>query len=141
MFKVPRPFHYLGTVLIVHVLVLSFGGNSLNLFALLRQPVVMTNSRQKQALTGLTAIHAAGVLHGDVAVRNILWNARTKQLLWHDFDRAVIVQRSPLAERCTNVVDGQCTGKRKRKADLTGQFYSERAKARRLLNHHIEIET
>ncbi|ETN45844.1 uncharacterized protein HMPREF1541_00025, partial [Cyphellophora europaea CBS 101466] len=96
LFKVPRLFHYLSTVLIIYMLVLSFSSNSLNLFTLLRQPVTMTNSQQQQALARLEAIHSVGVLHSDVVMRNILWDVWSNKMLWHDFDRAVIVQRSPL---------------------------------------------
>lgn len=142
-FKVSSPFHYLGSVPIVHMLVLSFGGNSLNLFRISRQPVIMTDRRQRQALAGLEAIHAAGVLHGDIAARNILWNARTGQMLWHDFDRATVVQRPPLAERRTNTVNSQSLGTQKRKrtgeSSIPGQFHNERTQARKLLKHHVEI--
>ena len=43
-----------------------------------------------RTLDALRALHAAGLLHGDVALRNAVWRERDGAVLWVDFERAEI---------------------------------------------------
>jgi hypothetical protein len=93
-FDVAPPLHYMGWVPIVHMMVLTFGGYSLNHLRTL--PDATT------AIEGLRAIHGLGVLHRDVARRNMLWNSKEQRMIWHDFGQAKIYGRAPLTEKSAN---------------------------------------
>lgn len=89
--------YYLGTVPIVHMMVMSYAGESM----LYRDGLedgydydadVLLDPDADHARRGLEAIHALGVLHGDVAKRNLL-NYRVQDrdaIVWHDFGEAKI---------------------------------------------------
>ena len=42
------------------------------------------------AVEGIKAMHALGVLHRDVATRNILWNEERGRVMFIDFERSVV---------------------------------------------------
>ena len=128
-FSLSKPLHYIGFVPIVHMMVLSFGGCSLNH---LGRSLTMTEDIQAQAIQGLRAIHATGVLHGDIARRNLLWNSRMQCVVWHDFDAATTPRRSPLAERSGNENMTARNGK-KSVSDPEREFSKEIWKARSVL--------
>ena len=94
-FPLKRPLHYVGIVPISYIIVLSFGGYSTN--HLRTGPVA-----SDMAIEGLRAIHYQGILHGDIARRNMLWNPATQRLIWHDFKSAKIIRPRPLTERSVN---------------------------------------
>ena len=77
------------------MIVLTFGGYSLN-------HVRTLPDADATAIEGLRAIHALGILHGDVARRNMLWDAKEQRVIWHDFGRAKNYRRSPLTEKSVN---------------------------------------
>lgn len=85
MYKVEGELWYAGDVLVTHLMVMSYEGQSL-----LRQRC--PSDHIDQALRGLRAIHDYGVLHRDIALRNILYNAQLKRVVWHDFDRSIITR-------------------------------------------------
>ena len=93
-FDLAHPLYYVGWVPIVHMMVLTFGGYSLNHLRTL--PDATT------AIEGLRAIHGLGVLHRDVARRNMLWNSKEQRVIWHDFGQARIYRRAPLTEKSVN---------------------------------------
>jgi hypothetical protein len=98
-FTLSKPLWYVGSVPIVHLMVLSFAGIALNL---LRGSLQVTDEMCEQAIAGLQVIYATGVLRKDVASRNLAWDERTQQCLWLDFDEARVLRRTPLAERHAN---------------------------------------
>jgi len=83
--------YYMGWVPIVHMMVLTFGGRPLNHLRTL--PDATT------AIDGLRAIHGLGVLHRDVARRNMLWDSKEQKVIWHDFGQSRIHRRIPLTEK------------------------------------------
>ncbi|OAL35138.1 hypothetical protein AYO20_05615 [Fonsecaea nubica] len=92
-YTLDRPLQYAGSVPIVHMMVLSFGGYSLNH---LRTTPATTDT----AIDGLLAIHKLGILHRDVARRNMLWDSMTGRIIWHDFGQAKVYRprlRTPAA--------------------------------------------
>ncbi|KIW85482.1 hypothetical protein Z517_00873 [Fonsecaea pedrosoi CBS 271.37] len=96
-YTLDRPLQYAGSVSIVHLMVLSFGGYSLNH---LRKTPATTDT----AIDGLRAIHKLGILHHDVARRNMLWDPMTGRIIWHDFGQAR-VYRPPLTTPAARSVD------------------------------------
>lgn len=93
-FDLAHPLHYMGWVPIVHMMVLTFGGYSLNHLRTLPDGTT--------AIDGLRAIHELGVLHRDVARRNMLWDSKEQRVIWHDFGQARIYRRTPLTEKSAN---------------------------------------
>ncbi|KAF2647268.1 hypothetical protein K491DRAFT_763783 [Lophiostoma macrostomum CBS 122681] len=80
------PYYCMGIPL-VHMLVLSFGGDSIS------RHIHPDNKIMHKSLADASAkaIHRLGVLHDDLSPRNILWNEQTKSVVIIDFERAQIV--------------------------------------------------
>ncbi|KIW80567.1 hypothetical protein Z517_07183 [Fonsecaea pedrosoi CBS 271.37] len=100
-----QPLSYAGIAPISYLMVLSYGGYSINHMRTV--PVVVD-----AALEGLRAIHRQGILHGDIAPRNILWNASTQQVVWHDFGSAKVNRPPPLGKKSVNPQTVTVLGKR-----------------------------
>ncbi|KIW99707.1 uncharacterized protein Z518_11120 [Rhinocladiella mackenziei CBS 650.93] len=120
-FDLAYPLDYIGVVPIVHIMVLSFGGCSLNN---LRSLPAATDT----AIEGLRAIHGLGILHRDVARRNMLWDSKEQRVIWHDFGRACICRRDPLTEKSVNTRTISLVGKKDRN-DPQREFSKEIRKA------------
>ncbi|KAM4065844.1 kinase [Hirsutella rhossiliensis] len=80
-------------VYVIHMTFMSWGGHGIHLADL--TDTAEQHLREK-ALQSLRAIHAAGVVHQDVRVANMLSNAETNGVMIIDFERASI--RRPLAQ-------------------------------------------
>ena len=88
-----KPFFYDAGVLIVHMMLLSWSGESLD-----------SNQTSKDIgwqlsfsslSKAIKAIHKAGVLHRDIRMPNILWNKVTQKVMVIDFERAEIAKTIP----------------------------------------------
>ena len=51
------------------------------------------------AIDSLRAIHAQGVLHDDVALRNAVWRLSDRTVLWIDFERCTVLDEDLDAEK------------------------------------------
>ena len=103
-----KPYYYRGVELI-HMMFMAWGGRSLGRcgpsLGLIGEDV------SQMAAEGVEAMHALGVLHRDLALRNMLWNEECGRVMFVDFERSVVFetkqkQRQPL---------GVISGNRKRK--------------------------
>lgn len=80
----------------MYVIFLGFEGVSLS-----SKSVIVSIS--EEAIRGIKAIHALGVLHEDVAFQNLLLQPKGHRPVWHDFERAVLVeQKESLGEISLN---------------------------------------
>lgn len=81
-----QSYIYDGICELVHMMFLSFGGQCLARYhdSLIGEQMIQQVKRSFQA------IHHLGVLHRDVAQRNMLWDAKQNQLMIIDFERAEI---------------------------------------------------
>ncbi|PHH81579.1 hypothetical protein CDD83_3540 [Cordyceps sp. RAO-2017] len=94
--SVNRTYYYWFTVDIIHLMFLSWGGESI-------RPADLEDSRAKEredkAVQSLRAIHGAGIVHEDLRSANLLINGKTDDVMIIDFERALILEppRAPLA--------------------------------------------
>lgn len=109
-----KPYYHRG-VQLVHMMFMAWGGKALGgcgqILAHVEQDV------SQMAAEGVEAMHALGVLHRDVATRNMLWNEECGRVMFVDFERSVVFeteqrqrQRQPL---------GMISANRKRKMAVT----------------------
>ena len=109
------PYYHRGVELI-HMMFMAWGGEALGGCRQILAHVEKDVSQM--AAEGMEAMHALGVLHRDVATRNMLWNEECGRVMFVDFERSVVFetgqkQRQPL---------GVISGNRKRKmAVITGE--------------------
>ncbi|TLD04558.1 hypothetical protein E2P81_ATG10610 [Venturia nashicola] len=87
-----RPYYYLGIAQLVHVMFLGYGGAPIDRQGETLDPAD-AGVRAESCVRGLMAIHGQGVLHQDVAVRNILWDSDRAEATFIDFERAKIRKR------------------------------------------------
>ena len=108
------PYYHRGVELI-HMMFMAWGGEALGECSHILGDVEEDVSQM--AAEGMEAMHALGVLHRDVATRNMLWNEECGRVMFVDFERSVVFetgkkQRQPL---------GVISANRKRKmAVITG---------------------
>ncbi|KAM0798172.1 hypothetical protein BDR22DRAFT_860119 [Usnea florida] len=108
------PYYHRGVELI-HMMFMAWGGEALRECREILGHVEKDVSQM--AAEGMEAMHALGVLHRDVATRNMLWNGECGRVMFVDFERSVVFetgqkQRQPL---------GVISANRKRKmAVITG---------------------
>ena len=103
-----KPYYHRGVEL-VHMMLMAWGGNSLSRCG--RSLGMVEEGVSQMAAEGVQAMHALGVLHRDIATRNMLWNEECGGVMFVDFERSVVFetkkkQRQPL---------GMISGNRKRK--------------------------
>ena len=106
------PYYHRGVELI-HMMFMAWGGAALGECSQILGHVEKDVSQM--AAEGMEAMHALGVLHRDVATRNMLWNEERGRVMFVDFERSVVFetgqkQRQPLGEVSAN---------RKRKMPVT----------------------
>ncbi|KAI9762281.1 MAG: hypothetical protein M1840_001425 [Geoglossum simile] len=83
-----NPYHYDVGVRIVHMMFLSWAGDSLyDGGACGDKP-----SLAEEVARSIKAIHRAGVLHRDVRTPNLCWNSEVGQVMVIDFERSEILQ-------------------------------------------------
>ena len=103
-----KPYYYRGVELI-HMMFMAWGGKSLGGCG--RSLTHKEEDISQMAAECVEGMHALGVLHRDVATRNMLWNEECGRVMFVDFERSVVFetkqkQRQPL---------GVISGNRKRK--------------------------
>ena len=59
---------------------------------------------------GIEAIHALGVLHRDVATRNMLWNEECGRVMFVDFERSVVFKTKQKQRRPLGMISGNRKG-------------------------------
>ncbi|TWU70660.1 hypothetical protein ED733_000492 [Metarhizium rileyi] len=91
---VPCSLYYDGIVQIVHLMLMSYTGQSTA--KLIAQWPERRNQIAQKAETCLRAVHKFGVLHSDVIPSNILWDSGNDQVMLIDFERAVVAKREML---------------------------------------------
>ena len=106
------PYYHRGVELI-HMMFMAWGGAALGECSQILGHIEKDVSQM--AAEGMEAMHALGVLHRDVATRNMLWNEECGRVMFVDFERSVVFetgqkQRQPLGEVSAN---------RKRKMPVT----------------------
>ena len=92
------PYYHRGVELI-HMMFMAWGGEALGECGQILGHVEKDVSQM--AAEGMEAMHALGVLHRDVATRNMLWNEECGRVMFVDFERSVVFetgqkQRQPL---------------------------------------------
>ncbi|KAG5996018.1 hypothetical protein E4U43_002929 [Claviceps pusilla] len=106
-----RTYYYDLHVDVVHISFMSYGGICLsNICSQERQPSLL-----EMATESVHAIHREGVIHMDVALRNMLYSAETQHVMLIDFERSEIrprIQRklaplSPNKRRRTEIVSSK----------------------------------
>ena len=50
----------------------------------------LTSTIKDKARASLRELHANGVVHGDPALRNVLWRERDQSVIWVDFELATV---------------------------------------------------
>lgn len=116
-----RKYYYDHRVYIVHLTIMSWGGESLH-EARVRMPTT-----EEQVKRSLHAIHQHGVIHRDVRGPNILFCEETGGVMMIDFERAELLEppRPPLAKMAPNkrlLPDSPCEQKRHKSRRLTKCF-------------------
>ena len=99
-----KPYYHRGVELI-HMMFMAWGGEPLGGCGQILGGVEEDVSQM--AAEGMEAMHALGVLHRDVATRNMLWNEECGRVMFVDFERSVVFetgqkQRQPLGEISAN---------------------------------------
>ncbi|RYN64987.1 hypothetical protein AA0119_g11514 [Alternaria tenuissima] len=93
------PYYYEGICELKHMMFLSYGGKRMD-----KHPAADSKlfvSQQTEA--SVQAVRLLGVLHTDLAKRNMLWEDRTRRMMVIDFERARIVEpRRPLGAVSAN---------------------------------------
>ncbi|KAG4024915.1 hypothetical protein MFRU_090g00020 [Monilinia fructicola] len=87
-----HPYYYEIGVLIVHMMILSWAGERLDKSEAVKdvdQKVLSTMVTQS-----IERIHHAGILHADLRIANILWNAEIRRVILIDFERAELMKGS-----------------------------------------------
>ena len=85
-----EPFYYDAAIRIVHLMLLSWSGERLcdsKVFEGMDSQVWRSD-----LMRGINAMHALGVLHGDIRIPNLLWNEELQRVTIIDFESADIVQ-------------------------------------------------
>ena len=54
-------------------------------------PAILTMKQKKTVMKILECIHRCGVLHGDIATRNILFEPQSSQFYFIDFGNSIVV--------------------------------------------------
>ena len=85
-----KPFYYDTGVRIMHFLLLSWAGKSLDDSK--TAPGIDRQTWAMDLVRAVNAIHGAGVLHQDIRMPNLLWNEETKRVMVIDFEGAEIVK-------------------------------------------------
>jgi len=89
--KLEIPYFYDGGVY-THMLLLSWAGRPLSTF------IKRDNKSAvfEEAKAMLQELHRLKLLHKDPALRNMLWDNRTRRLMWTDLERAKVCNQAPL---------------------------------------------
>ena len=94
-----KPYPYYGVVNLSHMLLLSFGGQTID------ECINLTNQSRllDRARHAMQEMHQLGVLHHDAAPRNVLYNAKDNAVMIIDFERAWLTPvRTALSEISSN---------------------------------------
>ncbi|KAL2174850.1 uncharacterized protein P884DRAFT_263092 [Thermothelomyces heterothallicus CBS 202.75] len=86
--QVGRRYYYDIGVHLVHMMLVSWGGCSLDEVEVSDMAKV-----EREVMQAVRALHPLGVAHTDVRDTNILWNAETEQAMVIDFEQAVLSER------------------------------------------------
>ncbi|RFU31113.1 hypothetical protein B7463_g5223, partial [Scytalidium lignicola] len=97
-----RPYYYDIGVLIVHMMILSWAGQSLDDGKILNR--IDRKMLDVMVTRSIEDIHRAGVLHKDARSANMLWNQETGRVMLIDFERSEILTgfRQALAKSSPN---------------------------------------
>lgn len=100
-----RTYYYGHKVRIIYMMLLAWGGTAMAmggddgpLVAALQQAAGTAGAAEtpdKALDRSVRALHAKGVVHGDVRRENLLWSAETGRLMMIDFERAVLMDPPP----------------------------------------------
>ena len=105
-----EPFYYDTGVRIMHFILLSWAGKSLD-------DGIDRQTWTSDLVRAINAIHGAGVLHQDVRMPNLLWNDETKRVMVIDFERAEIVKAQAVRQALAPISPNR---KRKRAVGAKG---------------------
>ena len=87
-----KPIYYDTGVRIMHLMLLSWAGKCLEDGK--TAPGIDRQTWTSDLVSAINAVHAAGVLHGDIRMPNVLWNEETKRVMVIDFEEAEIVKEA-----------------------------------------------
>ncbi|KAF1816977.1 hypothetical protein P152DRAFT_5307 [Eremomyces bilateralis CBS 781.70] len=93
------PYYYEGIAELDHMMLMSFGGELLSThLAIENRPRILRLVR-----SSIRAVASLGIVHNDLALRNMLWNEETGKVMLIDFERAQFIeQRSALGTISAN---------------------------------------
>ncbi|KAF1809208.1 hypothetical protein P152DRAFT_172672 [Eremomyces bilateralis CBS 781.70] len=99
------PYYYEGIAKLDHMMLMSFGGELLSTH--------LTTENRPRILrlirSSIQAVASLGIVHNDLALRNMLWNEETGKVMLIDFERAQFIEQRPAL--------GTISANRKRKRD------------------------
>jgi len=98
-----------------HILLLYFGGTSLVSKEQLEGKLTRGRELADELQKTLKQIHKAGVLHRDVADRNILWNEEVGRILMIDFERSRLQPLQRKAKKARRAL-GERSGNEERRS-------------------------
>jgi tRNA A-37 threonylcarbamoyl transferase component Bud32 len=114
-----HPYYYDIGVLIVHMMILSWAGERLD-----KSKISRGVDRKRLGIMvtqSIEEIHHTGVLHADLRIANMLWNAETERVMLIDFERSemmagfrqgLLIPTSPNRERKRRLTEEQALGKK-----------------------------
>ena len=91
------PIYYATGVRIMHLMLMSWAGKCLDDSK--TAPGIDRQTWTTDLVRAVNAIHAAGVLHRDVRMPNVLWNEETKRVMVIDFEEAEIVKTAEIVKK------------------------------------------
>jgi len=127
-----HPYYYDIGVLIVHMMILSWAGESLD-----DSKILKCGDRkvlEAMVMHSIEDIHQAGVLHTDTRAANMLWNQETGRVMLIDFER------SEMIEGCRQVLS-ESSPNRKRKRGLSKEQALDKMGNANFTDMQLQVKT
>ena len=103
-----QPYYHRGVEL-VHMMFMAWGGESLGGCG--RSLGQVEEDVSQMAAEAVEAMHALGVLHRDVATRNMLWSEERGRVMFVDFERSVVFKTKQKQRQPLGMISGNRKGK------------------------------
>jgi serine/threonine protein kinase len=95
----------LGALMPLFVTVTSYEGVSLQ--CLIKKQGYLSLNVRVAAIASLKRIHEAGVVHGDIALRNVVFRERDQKVLWVDFEMSHVRTPEDDDEKIRAAIQGE----------------------------------
>ncbi|KAL2258771.1 hypothetical protein VTK26DRAFT_7794 [Humicola hyalothermophila] len=138
--EVGRTYYYDIEVHIIYLVLLSWGGRSLDEIEVSDEAKV-----KREVIQSVRALHVHGVAHTDVRDANVLWDEETERAMVIDFEQAVLAERPRPAlgpvvpnkrARGTGVDTNKTAGKPKSKSDANWLRMQDDILAAKMILYH-----